>query len=148
MDEMFRESKGQPVELTGKLVRLAYSVRVESRSVSAKIAVRSFKSEPTQGICLQMNHGELEVNDFRKPGMVLWLDTAPRVIYFTVLGGVEATLEIWNCWRGKFGEREAWIGSSGLVVDAVGGDMYHFACSDGPGAAEFTAVEFDLRLPT
>jgi hypothetical protein len=146
LDELFRSSGGQPVELGGQLVRLAYTVPIGERTVTGRISVQSFKTEPVQGICLQMREGELEVNGVRNPGVVLWSDTAPRVIEFPIVGHEESALQVWNCWRGRFGEREAWIGSAGLICDEENGSIYHFFCSDGPGRTQFDAIVFDLAI--
>lgn len=105
LDELFRSSGGQPVEVGGRIVRLAYTIPIGQRSAIGAISVHSFKSEPVQGLCLQMKGGELEVNGIRNPGVVLWTDTAPPAIEFPILGQAGSTLQVWNCWRGKFGER-------------------------------------------
>ncbi|MBN3933221.1 hypothetical protein IQ279_27075 [Streptomyces verrucosisporus] len=146
LDELFRASEGKPVNVGGRTVRMAYEIPIEEGGSSGFIFVRNFKCEPVQGICLEVKGGELEVNGVRHSGIVLWMDSAPREVDFRVTGRGEAGLSVWNCWRGRFGEREAWLGSAGLVCETRGRGRYKFSCSDGPGVMEFNAVEFDVTL--
>lgn len=146
LDELFRASKGQPVDVDGQIARMTYEVPIEKGKASGVILVRGFKREPIQGICLEVEGGQLEINGVRHPGIVLWMDSAPREVEFRITGRSQASLRVWNCWRGQFGEREAWLGSAGVICKSYDRDYYRFLCSDGPGLVEFDAIEFDIEI--
>jgi len=146
LDELFRLSKGQPVEWSGRLLWKAYKIQLGSRFERATISVRAFKDDPVQGICLRLKSGQLEVEGQKSDGMVFWMDTAPTVLDIGIYGERDSVLEVWNCWRGKFGERAAWLRNAGLFADAPDDRHYRFCCSDGPGPVDFTALDFDLTL--
>ncbi|MEU0096502.1 hypothetical protein [Kribbella sp. NPDC006257] len=147
LDELFRASKGAPIEVDGQTVRMSYEVPVGEGEAVGTVSVRGFKREPVQGICLEMkNGGTLEINDIRHSGFVFWMDTAPSEIEFGITGVAGSGLRIWNCWRGKFGERAAWLGSAGLICEPRDYNFYRVSCSDGLGGAEFDAIEFDFEL--
>lgn len=109
--DLFRSSKGKPVGWAGRTVWMAYKIPVGNRFDRVKIGICSFEDEPTQGICLSVKGGQLEVTGQRNDGLVFWMDTAPAMIDVGIHGESNSVLEVWNCWRGRFGEQAAWLGS-------------------------------------
>jgi hypothetical protein len=147
LDVLFSESDGQPVEWSGKHIWKAYRIPEAGRFRQANVTVLNFKDEPVQGICLRLAGGKLELEGQQNEGMALWMDTAPTSIDIGLRGGTDSVLEVWNCWRGRFGERAAWLRNAGVSVDAsADGAHFRFGCSDGPGPVDFTALEFELTL--
>jgi hypothetical protein len=122
-----------------------YRVAVGERFARATVIVRSAKEKPTQGICLRLAGGLLEVAGESNDGMVFWMDTAPAVIEVGITGAPDAILEVWNCWRGRHGERHAWMGNAGLLAEGRNGRDYLFKCS-GPGEPDYTALVFEIEL--
>jgi hypothetical protein len=112
----------------------------------AKLTVAAATAEPVQGICLQIDSGQIEINDDKGPGMVLWMDTAPRELSFSVSGAKGSKLRVWNCWRGKFGQRDAWFGHAAMMVDFREPACYSFQCSDGQRDLDFANLVFDLEF--
>lgn len=146
LDELFDLSEGQSIEWSGKSIWKAYRIQAVGHFRRATIAVLNFKENPVQGICLRLRGGKLEVEGQKNDGMVLWMDTAPTTIDIGLYGKADSVLEVWNCWRGKFGERAAWLRNAGIYADVSDGQHYRFGCSDGPGPVDFTALEFNLTL--
>jgi hypothetical protein len=123
----------------------AYRIPVGDRFEVARIVVGSFRETPTQGICLRLDGGQLEVNGQVSDGLVLWTDTSPELIEVGIFGEADSVLEVWNCWRGRYGERQAWLGDAGMVIEVHDGKRYLFGCS-GPGEAQYTDLVFELEL--
>ncbi|WP_433161678.1 hypothetical protein [Kribbella sp. CA-247076] len=146
LEGLFKASAGKPVEFNGSTVYLAYGLKLGARQVDVGLRVKSDGREPVQGICVEIDDGQLELNGAMNAGMVLWMDVAPPEMNIRAGGASDSILRVWNCWRGKFGQRDAWIGNAGMLVDAQADGIYRFRCSDGPGAPDFTALEFELRL--
>jgi hypothetical protein len=57
LDELFRASKGRPIDVDGQTVRMSYEVSVSEGDAFGRISVRALKREPVQGICLEMKSG-------------------------------------------------------------------------------------------
>lgn len=146
MGDSFRESHGRPVSYRGVTVHLGYRIEISPGSHVGKLVVRSFKDEPVQGICLKIHNGMLIVNGNKSSEMALWMDTAPRDIEVQLSSRSAAELVVWNCWKGKFGQRMEGVGSVGMLVEVNGEGIYSFRCSDGGGDVDFTAIEFELTL--
>ncbi|MFD3504200.1 hypothetical protein ACFWWT_47335 [Streptomyces sp. NPDC058676] len=146
----FEESKGQPLEIGGRTVHLAYDVPVEWPSTRAALSFTSFTDSPVQGVCLAMSEGELEINGLSTPTACLWADAAPAIveIRFLQFPNSSAALRVWNCWRSTTGATLTWTENAGLVVQAADDDIYRFSCSDGIGPADFTDLTFDLKIET
>jgi hypothetical protein len=146
LDELFGKADGQPVRIGGSRVYRSYLIDIGHRSVAAELAVSEVAVEPVQGVCLQIDSGQIEINGDKGPGMVLWMDTAPRNLSFVVSGMDDSKLRVWNCWRGKFGQRDAWFGNAAMKVDAGEPGRYSFKCSDGQRDLDFANLAFELEL--
>lgn len=92
-----------------------------------------------------MKGGQLKVDGQSNNGMVFWTDTAPALIDVGLAGAAGSVLEVWNCWRGRYGERNAWLGGAGMLVEVLDEGRYLFNCR-GPGDAAYTDLVFELEL--
>jgi hypothetical protein len=146
--ELFRENSGKPIQYGGKTIRLAFDIAISPEHGSARLVFRSKNDEPVQGIRLKFVGGKLRVAGETSSQLVLWGDTAPPEVDIEILRGAKLApvLRVWNCWRGKRSEIEAWVGNSGLVCVEREPGSYHFECSDGAGEPSFDALVFDLSL--
>ncbi|GDY62639.1 hypothetical protein SAV14893_020320 [Streptomyces avermitilis] len=133
LDELFQESGGRPVERDGEMIHMAYRIPVGVETSKIRLEFSGFVDEPVQGVCLQVGEGVLSVEGRSHPGLVFWMDAAPSVVDMGVNAEKGSTLQVWNCWRGKFGERAAWLGNAGMICDVVREGEYKFSCSSGTG---------------
>ncbi|MFE9999093.1 hypothetical protein [Streptomyces avermitilis] len=146
LDELFQESGGRPVERDGEMIHMAYRIPVGVETSKIRLEFSGFVDEPVQGVCLQVGEGVLSVEGRSHPGLVFWMDAAPSLVDVGVNAEKGSTLQVWNCWRGKFGERAAWLGNAGMICDVVREGEYKFSCSSGTGEAFFGSMQFALRV--
>jgi hypothetical protein len=142
-------SKGKPVQLGEQTVHLAFNVPISGPATRVRVVRVDARPDPVQGICLKpLPHSFVHVAGQRGRAVVLWADVAPAELVVE-LSGIESSdsvLQIWNCWRGKYGQADAWIGNSGLVCETPSGPVYRFRCSDGPGKVAFDALVFTVEV--
>ncbi|UUU30803.1 hypothetical protein JIX56_13290 [Streptomyces sp. CA-210063] len=144
--EQFKESRGQPIRYNDVLVYMAYRVPVDTTLSGFQVEFLESMGSPVQGVCVQLDKGNLVVEGSVNPGLVLWADSAPPVVQVAVDAENGANLQIWNCWRGRFGERAAWLVNSGMVCEVLHRDEFIFSCSSGPGGVNFSDLKFRLKL--
>lgn len=146
--QRFAESGGSPIRFGRRLVRLAFDLHIEGEEARLSIQRHRAKPDPVQGICLKMlKGGTIAVAGQTAEGIVLWSDSAPTVIGVSIrapLNSTSADVRVWNCWRGRRGQANAWIGNSGLICEVSPDGVYRFECSDGPGEVDFSALVFTL----
>lgn len=140
--ERFAAADSDEITVGGRTVRMDYLIEVDA---GAEISVRfiSSKADPVQGVCLELAAGQLDLSGVKHAGMVLWADVAPKQVTLSVEHSGSTVLKVWNCWRGKFGERASWLVNAGLICE-VQDEQLRFRCSDGPGPVDFAALVFDL----
>ena len=82
--QLFMESKGQPITYQGKELKMVDRVILPSSKVALKVNFLSTDSKWKQGIVFQTK-GEFEVNGQKLPTkIVLWEDTAPKELQLLV----------------------------------------------------------------
>lgn len=143
--EMFIKSKGQPLEIDGRVVHGIYRREV---TVGQAFRLRFIQSvsHPVQGVSLGVKRGVIQVNDVEAKDMVLWCDNAPDDITFVCKKG-RGTREftIWNCWRDERGVNQAWIGNAGMLIEEIRPGIVRFKCNSRPNVT-FGDLVFELAI--
>jgi hypothetical protein len=147
ISKLFEEAEATCVDWRGQPLYGLYEMPAPKRLV---IELLRWKSPPVQGLNLKVSGGILCVNDVQAAEMVIWSDTAPKVVNvelrFQSIG--KTTLKIWNVWRGKVGGvdvTQAWLGNAGMRIERS--DSYlSLRCSDGEGPVDFEDLEARITI--
>jgi hypothetical protein len=149
LGELFRRSRGAPIEYRGRRVQAIFEHPLESEDI-IHIQLQSLRERP-QGVCIKIVIGTLLVNAQRLNETVLWTDTAPASVRLVCQPKGKAVLKIWNTWKDEQGVQHAWIGNSGMLVE-TSPERVRFRCSDGIGDVDFNdltvLLTFESRAST
>jgi hypothetical protein len=98
---------------------------------------------------LKARGGDVLLNDQVLDDVVLWSDTAPRLVTAELRPKSKRkpmSLRVWNVWRDDAGTMQAWIGDAGLVVEDEHAGSVILACSDGFDQPDFGDLRVKLTL--
>ncbi|GLW90303.1 hypothetical protein [Actinokineospora globicatena] len=140
LGELFAESQGEPLEVDGQLVHMAYELPDPADGDTVRVAFQGAVGDYRQGLVVSVRSGALEVGGQSYPEIVLWTDTAPPEVSLTVRRGKGSKpfrVMMWNTWVDGMGIEQAWVGNSGIVTDADGPTAV-LRCSNGYGDPSFT----------
>ena len=144
IENLFSESKGKPVEYLGEIIRLRDSISV-GEDQEATLQFISTGSEWRQGVRIDTK------GQFRVAGMtvtnalVLWEDTAPKTVNFTV-HSQDRQLKVRNVWDTGNGIEHSWFGGPGMKARHEPGQItYH--CNDGHEDDDFDDLVFRIIIP-
>jgi hypothetical protein len=140
-EDLFRESKGEPVLYEGRLLQLMDRFPVGPDTVLT-LTFESTLSANRQGVALDIK-GHFIV-DGRNVGrkVVLWSDTAPKEVFIRV-HGMGSDVEVHNVWDQGDGVIHAWHNGAAMVVEEiVGGRRYR--CNDGEPDDDLNDVVFAI----
>ncbi|MCP2517545.1 MAG: hypothetical protein ACN6OP_21095 [Pseudomonadales bacterium] len=143
LESLFIESKGQPVEVSGKLVYMVDRISI-SKSQRVTVSFESKSSVWRQGIHLS-TVGMFEVNGQKiRNAIVLWEDSAPQSVEFSIISR-DGLCNIKNVWDVGDGVMHSWHGGAGMqiVEDEFG---RHYFCNDGHAELRFDNLVFSVRL--
>lgn len=149
LNELFRRSKGAPLDLDGRAVRLAIDLPVEQGVRGGVLQVLQHRESPVQGVSMSVRNGKLAVASEIAPRMTLWADTAPAEVPFEIVrrAGGPCVLRVWNSWRhGVEGEPQEWLDNAGVSVKQERDGRFLIECSDGWGAPDFGDLVVRLQL--
>lgn len=142
--ERFARDKGAPQQVGDDTVHGVYRRQV-SAGTAIVVTLAAGRADPVQGLCLTLKGGKLQVGDSVASDIVLWADTAPPTTTVKILRvkGAAGELCVWNCWRGRHGSTDAWLGDAGMVVveNAANVELH---CSD--GHPSFVKTDLVARL--
>lgn len=141
-EEMFRDSKGKPVEYNGQTIQL-----VDELPISAKVRMRIYfeqaNSKWRQGIAL-MTTGSFEIAGQEvKRGLALWQDTAPQEVEL-VIRSQSAVLQVKNIWDVGDGITESWHNGAAMIVEEIPNGR-RYRCNDGQPNDDFDDIIFRLE---
>lgn len=141
--ELFTESKGQPVEYNGQIINLGDRLPV-SKSQTIKLTFVSVNSDWRQGVHLHTD-GTFEANGQTiKKAILLWQDTAPRECIFTV-HTKNGELLMWNVWDTGDGVTHSGHNGAAMIVEELpNGRLYK--CNDGHPDDDFDDLVFSIEL--
>lgn len=142
-EELFRKSKGQPVEYQGLRLQLADTL-VVSPSDRLIIEFQSAEGRYRQGIMLKTD-GRFVINaqEIRKAA-VLWQDTAPDTVTVDVHSQNGEVL-VYNVWDHGDGVTQAWHNGAAMVVEDLGSGMKRYSCNDGYPDDDLDDLVFVVR---
>jgi hypothetical protein len=142
LSELIADARGAPIEWDGRVVYGSYVLKdVEGKS-DLSVQFVEYVRTPRQALRLKPIQGTLGVAGERLKDVVLWSDTAPRIVQVTPFpprSRSSIDIRIWNAWwdGGLGGFMNAWKGNAGLQVDEVDTDAIWLRCSDGVGEPSF-----------
>jgi hypothetical protein len=143
IENIFIQSKGQPVNYNGHLIQMVDYVQIE-RDKSIEITFESTNSEWRQGIHLSIDGAFLINGVTIKKSLVLWQDTAPSKV---VLGIKSKTgkCTVKNVWDLGDGVMHSWHNGAAMRVEKSSeGSIYY--CNDGHPDENFDDLIFHLRV--
>lgn len=146
--DRFLESKGQPVVIGDRTVQLALDLTVGAEVNHVNVRVLRAKDTPVQGVCLKISNAKLKVAGQISPGVVLWTDTVPPVVRVDLVARSKRApvLRVWNCWKGRHGEVQAWLRNGGLFVESIDSCTFLIKGNAGPHDLDFQSIEFEVTL--
>jgi len=142
LEKLFTESKGQPIELDGKILQMVDRVPVRDGQ-GIRIVFESASPERRQGISLTVR-GELEVNGHTiRKEVVLWVDTAPTEVILQVRTKQHEVL-VKNVWDRGDGVMDSWHAQAAMIVETCGA-VRRYRCNDGRNNLDFEDIVFTLE---
>lgn len=143
LSSLFQRTSGQPVDVAEGLAHPIFRKKVGAGR-SNFLARRLRSSEKwVCGLRLKVVKGELEINDQRHAEIILWADTSPQSVFFTVVAKKDCELKAWNVWRAN-GTVQAWIGNAGIVI-SEDGRVSRLACSGGTEVIDFSTLVYEIE---
>ena len=146
LGELFKESRGKPVTYGRRLVHAAVFVNVTK---PGRFVVRFVKAieKPVQALSIDIDPGELTIEDTKSPRMILRLDTAPDVVEANYRPSPQGSrITFYNSWIKEDGGIDAWLVHAGMLVEESGNKMI-LRCSDGRGEPTFDDLIVEIEFP-
>jgi hypothetical protein len=136
LSDLFERARSPSVTWNGQVVHSMYEMPADEGTV-LRIEFADPNPARPQGLRLKVRGGSLRFEDRELDDVVLWSDSAPRV----VTAGVRpnrgnAVVRVWNCWRDPADTVQAWIGNAGMLVEETANGVV-LRCSDGYDDATF-----------
>jgi hypothetical protein len=142
-EQMFRESGGKPVKYKDVTLQMMDEIALGATN-SVLIRFLSVNSEWRQGIALT-TEGTFFLNMQKiKNGIVLWQDTAPQEVDFSV-SSKSRILYVKNVWDTGDGVIQSWHNGSAMIVD-VNSKHRRYRCNDGLPDDDFDDLVFELVI--
>lgn len=140
-EEMFTESAGRPIQYHGMTL-----VRMDAFPLEAakelRLVFEACNAEWRQGVALRCE-GKFKVNEqIIRRGIVIWQDTAPKVIEIGILG-TQSTIEVKNVWEIDEVVQSSHNGAAMIVEETPNGRRYR--CNDGVADDDFDDIVFRLE---
>lgn len=148
LSDQFAEQRSNIIQLDGSPTYGLFEF--DEIPLHMELTFIAAKTSPVQGIRLRMTGGNLEVNGEQSSEVVLWEDTAPKVVNVDVRADDRArntTLKLWNVWRGGMDVTQAWLGNAAIQVDGdPSSGSFRFRCSDGQGEPNFDDLVVQVHI--
>ncbi|MFG1626724.1 hypothetical protein [Kribbella sp. NPDC049227] len=144
----FVESRGEPIEVDGRLVHLSHVMAPLPAGV-LKVRMRA-AGDLEQGIGISADGGWLTINGEKSKQFALWTATAPDRVEIDAkpLRGRESlSVRIWNIWKHDYwGSTMAWVSNAGLLVEPTSDTAVTLHASAGPGGPTFDDLTVDVTF--
>ena len=143
LSSIFQRTRGAPIEVAEGLAQPIFQKKI--RAGRSRFLARRLKSSKqlVSGLRLKVVKGELEVNNQRHSEIILWSDTSPESVFFTVVSKKACELKVWNVWRVN-DIVQAWVGNAGIVISEEG-CITKLECSGGTEVVDFSTVVFQIE---
>ena len=143
-EDIFLESKGQPVEYNGQVIQMGDFISVVDGK-SYVLIFESTNSEWKQGVYLT-GDCEIEINNQKiRKRAVIWKDTAPEKVEFRVFSseGKFCVRNVWDCGDGVM---ESWHNGAAMIVEEIDNGR-RYRCNDGHPDDDFDDLIFRIEWP-
>lgn len=140
--DMFEQSGGKPIEYQGKTLVMMDVFPTEG-AVRLRLVFETCNGEWRQGARLWFN-GKFKIGgQIINRAIVLWQDTAPKVVEFEVAPKA-ADVNVKNIWDVGDGVVHSWHNGAAMIVEQLPeGRRYH--CNDGFADDDFDDVVFRIE---
>ena len=143
--DLFTESKGQPINYCGRILHLADQFPTHGTK-TLRLVFESTNGDWRQGVALDVD-GSFVVNGRKIPrSIVLWEDTAPSVVEFEIPRPAQR-VTVWNVWDSGNGATDAWHNGAAMIVEDIGNGR-RYRCNDGMADEDFDDIVFRLERVT
>jgi hypothetical protein len=145
--DLFRQSRGRPIEFNGQTVVLMDRIPIKRGKVCLELLGE--RRNPDCGIALESSKGAIQLSDGKKVRLLhTWDDPRlPRNVEHEVRCP-DGELKVWNIYRTRHSSGlvtvDAWTGNAGMLVKRINDNCREYACSSGPG--EFDPSELVVRI--
>lgn len=143
LSSMFQRTLGAPIEVAEGVAHPIFQKRL--RAGKSRFLAQRLKSSKqlVSGLRLKVVKGELEVNGQRHSEMILWADSSPESVFFTVVSKKACELKAWNVWR--VSEMvQAWVGNAGILITEEG-CITILECSGGTEEVDFSTLVYKIE---
>jgi len=148
--ELFMQSKGQPISYKNKEIKMVDKINISSQKVKLKINFISTNSNYKQGIAVDTK-GYIEIDEqiFKNRKMIFWEDTAPKVIEL-IVKSKDNVLIIHNIWEqtDHLGNKSTFYCYNGaaLYLEKVSETTTIYHCNDGEPDDDFDDLIFKVEI--
>jgi hypothetical protein len=103
-----------------------------------------------QAVIVRTSKGKFALpSGARASKLVLWSTTAPAEVALPLTNRVPAEVVLYNAWRSQqWGNVDAWLRFSGILIEPLGEHEWRLRCSDGVGPADFDDLVLRIALGT
>ncbi len=144
-EELFRRSKGQPVEYNGRIIQMVDRLRVGDGQ-RLRVVFEAVNAEWRQGVYMTTD-GTFLVNDqVVKKAVVLWNDTEPREVVLEVRTK-EGDCWVKNVWDIGDGFTDSWHNGAAMIVEETASGR-RYRCNDGKPDDDFDDIVFRIEQVT
>ena len=144
LSDLFERAQSAIVTWRGQVVHSMFELPAVPSGTRLRITFDVLNPARPEGLRLKVRGGTLRIADQDLVDVVLWSDSAPRVVEALLQAKrSSANLRFWNCWRDPADTVQAWIGNAGMIVDEIDGG-FRLRCSDGFDGATFTDLVVSL----
>ncbi|MBF7145019.1 MULTISPECIES: hypothetical protein [Pseudomonas] len=143
LSSMFQRTLGAPIEVAEGLAHPIFQKKI--RAGRSRFSARRLKSSKqlVPGLRLKVVKGELEVDNQHHSEIILWADTSPESVFFTVVSRKTCQLKIWNVWRTN-DIVQAWVGNAGIVITEEN-CITKLECSGGTEIVDFSTLVYQIE---
>lgn len=139
--DLFRESKGQPIQYQGYELVLEDRFSV-TRISQLALSIESTNSASRQGVRLDPD-ANIRIDGRLFRSIALWEDTCPERAVIE-LGEDVKSLAVRNIWEDRLGTVHSWFAGAAMILNMVPGGRRYF-CNDGELDADFDDIVFTLE---
>lgn len=143
--ELWEETGGPTVQYEGQTV---HGVVFKQVKRPGRLTVRFLSSveKPVQALRIDIDAGQLCVDETESEKMILRLDTCPQVsVVHYMPSSLGSRLTFYNAWINEDGGVDAWMMHSGMLVEEAGNKMI-LRCSDGRGEPNFQDLVVEIEF--
>ena len=143
IQDLFFESRGQPVSYNGKTIQMVDKVQIQ-KVHNMELTFESVNSKWVQGVYLSTN-GKFTVNEKAFDiSIVLWENSAPKTVPIMV-ESKDGILSVKNVWDVGDGVMESWHNGAAMIVEREEG-LIRYLCNDGQPDDDFDDLIFSISL--